>query len=68
MECTIAMQSNALKSSVSACTCSQGHVVTSCMSEGDTIPRYTCASNAEPQYIPSQIRTARASVLPQKKH
>lgn len=68
MECTIAMQSNTLKSSASACTCPQGQVVTSCVSDGDTMPRFTCAANAEPQYIPSQIRTARASVLPLKKH
>lgn len=68
MECTIAMQNNSLKTSASACVCPQGQVATSCMSEGDTMPRYTCATNSEPQYIPSQIRTARASVLPQKKH
>ena len=36
--------------------------------EGDTAPRYTGASSSEPQYIPTQMRTARASVLPQKKH
>ena len=70
MECTIALRNGALSHDPDMCKCPRENVVT-CQSEGDTALRYTCASGSasggDVQQIPSQLRTARASVLQNKK-
>lgn len=66
MECAIAQKGGVLSSQRESCHCAEGQIVATCLApDGDTAQRFTCASStSDPvQYMPSQIRSARASVL-----
>ena len=61
MECAVAQAKHALTDEPGHCD--EGQVPARCFADGDTTPRYTCAATADDQYVPSQLRTARASIV-----